>query len=720
MTKSFRISKLVATMLSALTACSAYAVVDSIPLTLDEARAVAEQDSQNSISVGAYYTQANGASTSAAKSWNGAAKQKGGADVDLHYAGGTQAQGWDLNVEDFGSPIPSLSASYSKASAFDVSLNYQRIRHLKGEDVLIKPAYSTATLTSGSNSGLEPVELGVTRDIYGLNGRVFLQNNLMLNADYTLQHRNGSSSLTDYRWTRALGREYVTSIDDNHHQFETGLTFKGDQFVTNVKYYLSKYDNDEYLVDVFGYVPAVRNSHDIFNGYLHSFGAEPSNVMHQISMDTVLTLSERSSLSLAAGYTWSKNSSDSVYGDQNPAQFLLIDAQTETKIPTFSARYTAAPIDQLSVNVDYSYKKIDTSSDWLSSQIQTLEGSSSRFNPSDYSEHKLSGDAIYSLGSGYSIKAYGSYMRRNYDDNIGYENEDYVIVEHTNTYKVGAQLRKRMGSLASGTIGYEFSGRSAQNWGTVLESYPTLNNPWNFAGYTQNQVKGTLVLTPAERLTLSANGSVYLRDYKNHEHSDDHHGVNLTFDDLQESNGFTLGLDADLAVTRDLSLFAFYDFDFQKLDVIGKGGHEVGQSRGVLFDHGFESKDMTHTIGLGFNLHPVAQPWKLSIQYVYSFDQTKWNAYEGYVSATNAISIPDYPAVSTKTIPTDKWHSHYLQAKGSYELNKNWTLKGVAVYGRASSTDSRQTGVYMGTAADITYSPNYNFGAFFVGATYKF
>jgi hypothetical protein len=363
------------------------------------------------------------------------------------------------------------------------------------------------------------------------------------------------------------------------------------------------------------------------------------------------------------------------------------------------------------VNLKYSFRKTDTSTDWAN-EILTLETvSNSRYVDVDYTQHKFSGDAVYSFGHGYSLKAYGSWMRRSYDDDSIQKGSSYKTLDHTDTYKVGLQFRKRMSELISGTLGYEYSGRSADEWGTLSGSYAALNNPWNMAGYNQNQLKGTLVLTPTDRVTLTANGSVYSRDYTRHYEGDN----NSVFAGLMEARGFTLGLDADFTLTRSLSVFAFYDMDYRKNEVGGdawKGPR--GSSTLTYYDRNFTAKDIEHTIGLGFDVHPEQARWRFSMQYVYGLAKTKWDMQQTGVSES-VLDVPD-----------DEWRTHYLLVKGSYELNRQWTLNGTAVWGRRSSNDYRQLGTYINDGdhyqswADITSSPNYNAGAFYVGVTYKF
>ena len=290
MTKSLRISKLTLTILVAFAANASYGAMETIPLTLEEARAVAEQANQNAVSIGASYVQANGSSTSAAKTWNGAAKQKGGADVDLHYAGGTRAQGWEVNVEDLGSAIPAASAKYEKASSFDVRANYKRFRHLRGEDVRMVPgsavlstpphgaAWNETQIQAVNNAAL-PVELGIVRDVYGLNGRIFLADNLYVTADYSLQHRKGTGSI--YSTSVSPGwRELPFGISDDHHQFETAVTYKGSSHTATLSYYLSKYSNDE------AYMPHIKPDGTI-GGFTN---LDPSNTLHRVGVDTVFLL----------------------------------------------------------------------------------------------------------------------------------------------------------------------------------------------------------------------------------------------------------------------------------------------------------------------------------------------------------------------------------------------------------------------------------------------
>lgn len=269
--------------------------------------------------------------------------------------------------------------------------------------------------------------------------------------------------------------------------------------------------------------------------------------------------------------------------------------------------------------------------------------------------------------------------------------KDYeAVIEGTTEWKGGIELRKRMSAALSGKVAYQYTKRTADDWLTWGGSFgsdpadPAKRwSPWGHAAYDEHALKANLFTQPTEALTLGFNGSFYTRDYG--DATDTYYGQD-------RASGFTLGIDADLAISRDWSVFSFYSYDQMKN---GNNWNSSQVESGVhLID---DTKTMAHTVGLGMDLHPELQPWAFKMQYVYSYEKSE-----------------------TSNAPDVDYKYHYAEASGAWKVAPSWSLVGSVLYGKVDSDDYLRTGSYPG---GIRYdeqreSANYSAALFFVGVKY--
>lgn len=655
------LNRLSAAVLFALAATASAST--QIPLTIDDARRVAEESQRASVEIGARTVEANGSSTTDFRAWNGSAEQKASIDMDVNLQGGTAAEGWSIKGRDLGTEIPELTFGYDKAGSFEVEGGYQRFTHatnVEGKALGGSGAYDPKT-NNLNELGVYEHSFGIQRDVYRVGGRWLPTENLQLRADYQLDERDGDQSTM----VRQMKRDYVTKVDDMHHQVTASAEWSRDNFSIEANYYLSRYENSN---PWFG----VKNASGLLNGTT----IDPSNTLHRIGLDALWQISDTSTLSVAAGYAWNKL-------DDNPVTFANVQNDIprdlafdiETKIPTFDVAYTARPLQDLSVSAKYGYRKYDNSAD----AVFDSPDDKYYFHDQSRTEHRLSADAIYNFGKGYSVKGWGSMLDKDYAS----------VIEGTTEWKGGIELRKRMSAMLSGKLGYQYTDRTAEDWriwGGKLTNDPysakSSWSPWSHAAYDEHALKADLFTNPTDALSLGFNGSIYTRDYRSAH--DLHTG-------LESSKGFRFGFDADLAVSRDVSLFSFYSYDRLKL----------GNNQGTSVENGVplikDTQDDAHTIGLGFDLHPQLQPWAFKLQYVYSFEKTE---------PSNADDV--------------EYKVHYAEASGSWKLSKDWTLLGSALYGKADSNDYRYTGIFnpSDNFTDLRESANYSAALFYVGVKY--
>lgn len=649
-----------------------------IPLTVEDAMRVAAADQHNSVAVGARATQTNGSETTF-NAWNGAYDSSASADVDMNIRGGDAANQWTIEGRDVGTEIPEVRMGFDRVGTFGVEAGYQRFRHFSKDD-----AHFYAT--DGTDIGHKDIDQ--IRDVYRIGGYWSATDNLDVRAAYQLDDRRGSNLVSLAQGIYGSTFNTAGEIDDQHHQVDVSTEWNFNAISLEASYYLSKYDNNQ---------PVIKRS---LNGSSYGLAVDPSNTLHRIGLDGLWQISDTSTLSVSAGYSWNKLEDDTFEAVSfDYANTLINDPNydAETKIPTFDIAYTAHPWEDLSVSAKYGYRKVDNSVDSHGFSYETgvswPSQASYSFKDMSRTEHKLAADAIYNLGQGYSVKAWGAMLDKSYENTI----------EGNTEWKAGLELRKRMSSTLSGKVSYQFTDRTAEDW-RVTEGNLANDSYWSLAAYTEHELKLDLNTSLTDALMLGFSTSVYTRDYGDTEGSDGR------FYGVDEAKGFRLGLDGDWTISRDWSIFAFYEFDYQKFGnntegltaLEDDGNHQFATT--VLKDN----KDMTHTFGLGVDLHPELKPWALKLQYVYSFDKTKTSADTG--------KSPDYPDVEYK--------SHYAEATGSWRFNNVWSLEGSVLYGKVDTNDYLRASEYInnshtGYAINPLDDANYSAALFYLGVKYN-
>lgn len=679
-----------ATAVMGMTFAMQASAFSEIPLTLQDAQAVADAGQQSSISVGAQLSTVNGTGPTVAKAWNGYEQAKAAADIDVNLQGGEGVTSWGIQGFDLGTPIPEIMAEYGVASKWDADARFKRFRHVSTDVGLVDPIAVEVTKTLDLAPYFKDTALEQVRDVYEINGRLFVLPQMTVTAGYQLDHRTGDLSLSNR--SAGVPIEQAYAIRDNHHQAKAGVEYLGSNWTVSADYYLSKFENDN----------------DEFIGAFLKGGAttytvrslDPSNTLHRIGMNATYQPTDRTTLGMRASYTWNELDSTGygeVTGKNTVAESLYATgADASVKMPEFAIGLTSRPLDALSVKLDYSFRKLD----YNVTPGLNAKGVEDVWYDGSYKENKLRGSAIYSLGHGYSVKVHGKYQKRDYLGDYP-EGSTYTLVDSLTTYATGVELRKRMSSLVTGSIGYTYQGRNVKGW-HVVEDDPTYE--WNWLGYNQHSVDFRLTATPADAVTVSLLGSIYKRDYEDVDPTvvTNAEGLTATNENaMTDAKGFMFGIDVDWAPSRDWNVFAFYNYDRMTSNAHSNWLYKPYGSPSTyhtVWDS--NNKSQSHTLGLGFGLHPVNQPWKATFRYVFGYDTDR------YVMNWNV---------------KNHVRTHYATAKLDYKLSDRWSLTGATAYGHGGSYDLHRSGndYYAGdTGVDIINSPNYNFFAVYIGAKY--
>lgn len=660
-------------MIGALASTQALAYSE-IPLTMDEARTVADAALQSSIAAGVSTTHITGNGQASAQAWNGYNQAKTAADVDVNLQGGEGLVGWSVQGADLGTPIPEITGKYGVASQWDVDGRFKRFRHVSS-DIGVFPELLKLDKKADQRTVANRTILEQVHDVYAVNGRVFIAPEATITAGYQLDTRSGGNSLSIRDTSPQTEMRY--GIDDQHHQVKVGSEYLGDNWTVGANYYMSKYDNSNEF-----FAPWILKN----GSMLAARTLDPSSTFHRIGFTGTYQPLEHTTLSFNAGYAWSQSDVDS-------PKFLdktieLTQLSTSVRLPEFSVGLSSRPMDPLSVKLDYSYRKFDQrfSSDpaQITYQSHGHETPESVFNGT-YSEHKISSSAIYNLTHGYSAKLHGKFVKRDYEE----------AVKTTKSYVLGLELRKRLSNMLSGSVGYSYRGRSS-SFPEGAEAFTS-----NLLGYDQHGVDVRLTSTPIDSLTVSFLGSVYTRDYKV-EYYTTGERAGEEASSIKDMSGLLLGLDVDWAPSRDWNIFAFYNFNRLKSTHTSDFSYTpYGSDVSSPIYWNEKPTSNSHTFGLGFGLHPQNHPWKATVRYVYGYDTDDYYLGNMLMDA------------NSKT--------HYATASLDYQLNKSWSMMGVAMYGHGASFDPHrnEAGYVIGQpAVDLTTSPNYNAFGVFVGVKY--
>lgn len=663
-------------MFGALTAMPLQASED-IPLTLDAARSMARAHQASSIQVGVETRHITGDGTASAKAWNGYEKAHTQAQVDMTLKGGEDRTRWSVVGSSLGSPIPQLDASYGVASRWDVKGHYQRFRHVSNEVSILKFNNVADPSIAYDANDYDQAILEQVRDVLSVNGRLFVTPNTTVTAGYQWDRRRGDTSTSakapEFYANDDLARGYLVPVEDQHHQVKAGAQYVADGWVLGASYDFSKFDNDH---DTFLHPVLTMNGGMQFMGK----NLDPSNTMNRVALYGSKSFGATTQLSARASYTWldsDSHSLDLVDPLVNTPDVTNLDAKA--RMPMVSVALVTRPVDALQLKVDYRFKKYDHDVDGI-----TDEYSSYNYSSYDYTEHKLKGQGILTLGKGYSLKMHGKYIDRNYDE----------VLDSLKTYEAGIALRKRMSEMFSGSLGYTYKGRDVTAWTVQPFGYP-----WNLLGYDEHRVDARLVAKLHPTFTLTATGSVYERDYNDDgiPESTLASQTGVWFNGLDKTQGYALSLDADWAPSRDWNLFAFYTLDYQKQDSSMNGYTIWGSGP---FSSKTQIKMISHTVGLGLGLHPANSPWSGTVRYVYGYDKD-----------TNHYNVHNW---------SNDTKSHYANANVTYKVNDRWSVLGMASYGHFSSYDMRRQGWHVDgdPLVDIMMSPNSTNVGVYVGVKY--
>ncbi len=717
---------------SVLTAL-APAVHAMIPMTLEEAQAVAEEDLQNHIEADLRYAQKNSGNRSTSAAWNAIDHQGAGADASFSLSGRTDAWDWQITGDRLGTDTRTVSGKVREnSSGIQVNGGYQRFTHQEtrsgrtlsqndgslpaGLNLLQQTDISGTSITNPREvdsylkgfTGVKKIEQ--VRDVYQIGAKMPLTDHAEISGSYQYDHRHGN----DTTWANVGGtilfgnaQERIYNLDDSHHQLETGISFTGSSYSLSLGYYLSKFENDRSSV----WTEALT-----LPGTWLVNVPDPSNTLHQLSFDGSFSLPGSTSLSVSGSYGVS--SQDESFSGYNTGLSYTAPEPSlngKAKNPVFDISLNSHPLDRLSLRAHYhfdSYRQTGNFGNTGWEEGYSVGEGFTFARPYNYKKHKADLEANYRLTSHLSLKAYGKYTDKRYDQ----------YIRDVKSAEFGTSLRRQFSGGVSGKFGYRYEDRDTGGWWNqtsetnVLKQLSNSANAsksgviWNrwspasWSPYKQHTANASLNFSLSEAISVDLSSELYSRTYK--ERDGYSRGLSSTMlMGSQSYRGFRSTAEIDWAPGRDFSVFAYYSYDQTRNKHSGLNPYENGGTNWLV-----DVKDISHSIGAGLDLHPEGKKWKAGLQYYFSFDKTRYGL--------SVLSENSYPKV-----PTISYRTHTVECWGSYDFSKRWQIRGALAYERAKSYDWRLENGGIGStqgsfSAGIT-SPNYGSAIMYVGLRYR-
>ncbi|QYJ87945.1 MtrB/PioB family decaheme-associated outer membrane protein [Shewanella mesophila] len=543
-----------------------------------------------------------------------------------------------------------------KAGLYKGALNYSTLKTYNAGDVQSHLWQNNGMLTPSAS--VNQFDLALEREKIGLDfeyGRDFYKGYLRYSQEEKSGHQS-SSVVTPSPINFGL------PVDATTQQWDAGIVLRGDNWLTELSYFGSAYDND--INDL-----SLPYANDLF-------AAAPDNQAHQVSLTGRYQL-DRTVMSgqLITGRMIQDENLIQMSG--NPLQNW--DGQVDTFDGRFNVSSMVSNRLRLGGSIDYSERDNKSSvAEFAQYNFNSLTGAFRQNTPRDYERNTYKVNASYRIASGYRLQ--GGYDRKEVDRSFSEREETYddslwvkfnIRALENFSIKVKAEHASRSGSKYDAD---EFTS-SEQN---------ALMRKYYLADRERNSIEFNIAHTPIDWVSVDINTRYAKDDY-------DETQIGLT-----ESEDYGYDINLSLQLSEHLNAYGF----------AGQQWINSNQSNSSQTNWYADVEDDFINLGTGMSYNGLMED-KLTLGMDYLFSNSNSNTY----------------VTSDITSPYDDYYSynHSANIYADYILNELMTLNLSYRYERYYDTDAAVTDVNsipgLVTLGDINH--NYNAHQVMLSFSYK-
>ncbi|GGP50930.1 MtrB/PioB family decaheme-associated outer membrane protein [Shewanella saliphila] len=633
-------------------------------------RCVVETGTTGSISAGIAYNSED--DIYSANAFNSSNEVSGKVDADIRYRG---EEGYQANVDahNLGMDNGRMDIDVGKQGVYNINVNYRTFAHYEsnsalspyqqiGSDYLTLPDnWETAGSSSDMtmlNSSLNPLELSLNRDRYGMGVEYQSESLLTTYVNFQREEKTGtkttSGSIYNQSMMLAEPVDYTTDI------LNAGIKLRGDNWFTSLNYTGSVFKNDNSQL---GFDSAFNPTFGAqTSGYM---SLDPDNEAHTVSLLGQYNLAKTNlSGRLLVGQMTQDQSLTSIgYGYDLPAD--SIDAKVDITGVTLKA--TSRLNREWRVSGSYDYNDRDNKTQiqqWTQISINDVTGEAEYNTPYDLTTHRAKLSADYRITQGIKLDAGYDFERdeRSYQDReITDENNLWARVK-VNSFDKWNMWFKGSFSQRDGSE-YQASETSSTEQNALLRRY-------YLADRDRSQIEARLSHTPLTDLTVDFGVSYSLDDYTD------------TKIGLTESTDTYYDVNVHYAVNADVSLNAFYNHQTIESEQSGSSSFSVANWQADI-------EDTIDYIGAGISYRNLMDSrLKLGLDYTYSDSDSTTQVSQGvtgdygdyFAKVHNLNLYGEYQATDKMSIRVDYQMENYLDNDESNDISAD-TIWNVVSFG---------------------------------------
>lgn len=512
------------------------------------------------------------------------------------------------------------------------------------------------------DSSLRDFNVGWDRESFSLGGEYLFRSNLVFDADWTYQTKDGKG----VTWGNFLGNaaQLTKPIDYDTHEFETGLSYNAEKWQTRLAYTGSWFSNKNLghtWENAFTGVDAGR------------MAGAPDNKAYQVTLSGSYQIFDHTHASATVSTGKMEQDDDFLAYTINPnlATTPLPRNSLDGEIDTthFDIRVTSSPWRRVRFTGKYRYDERDNDSpsdtyDFIASD--SIAGGSEENRPYSYEDYGF--DLFSDVRIARELKATFGFKRHTLERELQEVDEN-----EEDTY--WTRLRFRPAPGVSFDLHGETAERDASNYQQIdylaFDQNPLMRK-YNMADRDRDGYKVRVSVQPANRISFGASREYWDEDY-------DDSQVGLTSARRESTN-------ADLTYVFNDRVSAYLSAGFEEIDSKQTGAQSNVNPNTALPNWKGENSDEFTNIGLGMRWDRIAGRWGVAVDLLHAES-------DGDVTMRTAGLADNFPSLNTTR---DR-----AELSVTYQLSQEMKLKGGWLYERFDSDDWSLDGVDPATINSV-------------------
>ncbi|MFV7785591.1 MtrB/PioB family decaheme-associated outer membrane protein [Shewanella marisflavi] len=553
--------------------------------------------------------------------------------------------------------------SAGKAGQYQLTLDYDAIKTYRAGEVESALWHNEGMLTPSDSTNL--FDLALQREKFGL-GFEYGQDFYNVFANYSQESKKGTKSSSLVSPTPI---NFGLPVDATTSQFDAGINFSGKNWLTELSYYGSVYENHiDHL--------SLPYAYDVFS-------ATPDNQAHQASLSGQYQIG-RTFMNGRIGTGRMIQDDNLIQVTGNPLQ------NWDGQVDTLDGHYaiTSMITNRLRIGGSYDYSKRDNQSstaEFMQYNFDSLSGTFRQNVPQDFERSSFKVNASYRIASGYRLQA--GYDRKEVE-------RSFSDREHTNDDSLWMKFNVRALDKFNINMKAEHANRSGSEYEasdlTSSENNALLRK-YYLADRSRNALELRMNHTPTDWLSVDVTTRYAKDDY-------DHTQIGLT---SSEDYGYDVNL--NIAFNQHIDGYAFAGQQWIN-------STQAGSQQFAAADWYGDIEDEFINLGAGLSYGGLMQD-KLTLGLDYLFSNSVSNT-----------AIRDFTNTNPSTTDFGDYYSynHSASLYANYAINDQMAFKVTYRYERYFDTDAANVGVNdipgMITLGDINH--NYNAHQVMLSFTY--